>query len=189
MSQESGSRLCVRSKSELTVIEAVESVQIVVDDRERPSGVVPELEKLERVLVKIEHLTVGDYCVDGAVLIERKTAADFAQSLIDGGLFRQASQMASSPLRPAYIIEGTSAEWCGLGVSREALQGALITLMILFDVPVFRSLDLAESARLIKKIYPAMASVHSANIRWCGPPVSIDSVGVFQLHLVHCPSR
>jgi DNA excision repair protein ERCC-4 len=126
-----------------------EKVQIVVDDRERPSGVIEELEKALAVVVKIEHLPVGDYCVDGAVLIERKTAADFAQSLIDGRLFGQAGRMSSSALRPAYIVEGTSAEWAGLGVSREALQGALVTLMLIFDVPVFRSSDPAESARLI----------------------------------------
>ena len=57
------------------MIETLENVQIVVDDRERPSGLVPELEKLSRVVVKIEHLSLGDYCIDGAVLIERKTAA------------------------------------------------------------------------------------------------------------------
>jgi DNA excision repair protein ERCC-4 len=124
-------------------------VEVVVDDRERPSGIVAELEKADRAVVKIEHLSVGDYCVDGAVLIERKTAADFAQSLIDGRLFSQAGRISSSALRPAYIIEGTSAEWARLGVSREALQGALVTLMLIFDVPVFRSSDPAESARLI----------------------------------------
>ena len=126
-----------------------ENIQITVDDRERPSGVVAELEKLSGVVVKIAHLTAGDYCIDEAVLIERKTAADFAQSLIDGRLFGQAGRMSRSPLRPAYIIEGASAEWAGLGVSREALQGALVTLMLIFDIPVFRSWDPAESARLI----------------------------------------
>jgi DNA excision repair protein ERCC-4 len=126
-----------------------EKVEIVVDDRERPSGVIEALEKARAAVVKIEHLPVGDYCVDGAVLIERKTAADFAQSLIDGRLFGQAGRLSSSALRPAYIVEGTSAEWAGLGVSREALQGALVTLMLIFDVPVFRSSDPAESARLI----------------------------------------
>ena len=126
-----------------------EKVQIVVDDRERPSGVIEELEKANDVVLKIEQLSVGDYCVDGAVLIERKTATDFAQSLIDGRLFGQAGRMVSSPLRPAYIIEGTSSEWAGLGVSRKALQGALVTLMLIFDVPVFRSSDPAETARLI----------------------------------------
>ena len=57
--------------------------------------------------------------------------------------------MATSSLRPAYILEGSSAEWSGLGVSREALRGDLVTLILIFDVPVFRSSDPAESARLI----------------------------------------
>jgi DNA excision repair protein ERCC-4 len=130
-------------------IENYQTVEIVADDRERPSGVVAELEKAGKATVKVEHLSVGDYCVDGAVLIERKTAADFAQSLMDGRLFSQAGRMSSSPFRPAYIIEGTSTDWSGLGVSREALQGALVTLMLIFDVPVFRSTEPAETARLI----------------------------------------
>jgi DNA excision repair protein ERCC-4 len=141
--------LCDRSKLIFMVPKTNEKVQIVVDDRERPSGVIEELEKALAVVVKIEHLPLGDYCVDGAVLIERKTAADFAQSLIDGRLFGQAGRMSSSALRPVYIIEGTSAEWAELGLSREALQGALVTLMLIFDLPVFRSSDPAESARLI----------------------------------------
>jgi DNA excision repair protein ERCC-4 len=130
-------------------IENYQTVEIVVDDRERPSGVIAELEKAGKAIVKVERLSVGDYCVDSAVIIERKTAADFAQSLMDGRLFSQAGRMASSPFRPAYIIEGTSAEWGGLRVPREALQGALVTLMLIFDVPVFRSTEPAETARLI----------------------------------------
>jgi DNA excision repair protein ERCC-4 len=129
----------------------------VVDDRERPSGIPEELEKLSGIVVKIEHLTAGDYCIDGAVLIERKTATDFAQSLIDGRLFGQAKLMTTKPLRAAYILEGSSAEWFGLGLSREAMQGALVTLMLIFDIPVFRSSDPVESARLILYIGSQLA--------------------------------
>jgi ERCC4-type nuclease len=128
---------------------SIENVVILVDDRERPSGVADELGKLSGVLVRIEHLAVGDYNIDGSVLVERKSAKDFAQSLTDGRLFRQAKQMADSPLRTAYILEGSRADWLGLGVSRESIQGALVTLMLIFDIPVFRSSDPAESARLI----------------------------------------
>jgi hypothetical protein len=42
-------------------------------------------------------------------------------------------QMADSPLRTAYNLEGSSEEWLGLGVSREAMQGALVTLILIFD--------------------------------------------------------
>ena len=51
---------------------------------------------------------MGDYNIDGAVRIERKSATDFAQSLIDGRLFTQARQMTGSPLRTAYILEGAA---------------------------------------------------------------------------------
>jgi DNA excision repair protein ERCC-4 len=131
------------------MLDPIQNVLILVDDRERPSGVADELEKLSGLAVRVEHLTVGDYDVDGAVLIERKTATDFAQSLIDGRLFRQAKHMSASPLRTAYILEGSVGDWLGLGVSREAIQGALVTLTLIFDIPVFRSSGPAESARLI----------------------------------------
>ncbi|HZC59928.1 MAG TPA: hypothetical protein VE154_08025 [Chthoniobacterales bacterium] len=36
-----------------------ENIQITVDDRERPSGVVAELEKLSGVVVKVAHLNAG----------------------------------------------------------------------------------------------------------------------------------
>jgi DNA excision repair protein ERCC-4 len=143
--------------------EATERIHVVVDDRERPSGVAPELEKLPGVTIKIEHLTLGDYCIDGAVLIERKTAADFAQSLIDGRLFGQAKRMVASSLRSAYIIEGKGAEWSALGVSREALQGALVTLMLVFDIPVFRSAAPAESARLMVYIGSQLMRLRDPN--------------------------
>ena len=76
-------------------------VQIVADDRERPSGVVEELKKHLDVSVSVERLATGDYCVDGTVLFERKSATDFARSLIEGRLFGQASRMTQTDFRPA----------------------------------------------------------------------------------------
>jgi DNA excision repair protein ERCC-4 len=143
------------------VTDSTKNFQVNVDDRERSSGVAEELEKLDGVVVTIKHLTLGDYSIDGAVLIERKTAADFAQSLIDGRLFGQAGRIAKSSLRAAYIIEGTAADWFGLGVSREALQGALVTLMLIFDLPVFRSAGPVESARLIFHVGSQLARLRN----------------------------
>jgi len=124
-------------------------VLVVIDDRERSSLVPEELKNSGQIDLRFERLLVGDYCVDGAVVFERKTASDFADSLVDGRLFLQASRLAASALRTAYILEGTALEWSALGPSREALQGAFITLMLIFDIPVLRSTDPADSARLI----------------------------------------
>jgi ERCC4-type nuclease len=38
--------------------------------------------------VRMDQLEVGDYCIDGSVVIEPKTYVGFAMSLADGRLFR-----------------------------------------------------------------------------------------------------
>jgi len=124
-------------------------LQIVVDDRERDEALLQCLQEREGIALTRERLSLGDYCVDGTVLFERKTAADFARSLIDGRLFSQASRLLQATERPAYILQGDGDAWRNTGVRREALQGALITLMLIFDLPVFRANDSEETARVI----------------------------------------
>ncbi len=124
-------------------------VLLVADDRERASGIPGLLERMPDVELRIERLVVGDYRVEDSVLIERKSAGDFARSLVDGRLFGQAARLAGSPDRPAFVIQGTPKDWADLGVRREALQGALVTLMLIFDIPVLRAADAEEAARLI----------------------------------------
>lgn len=124
-------------------------IRILIDDRERNAGLLAVLREMEELEIECTRLDVGDFQVNDAVLIERKTAKDFAASLIDGRLFSQASRLVQSPLRPAYIIEGTADEWKSLKVKRPAIQGALISLMLIFDIPVLRSNDPAETAHLV----------------------------------------
>lgn len=126
-----------------------EFLKIAVDDRERDETLLRSLMENEEVSVERTRLSLGDYCVDGSVLFERKTAMDFSRSLIDGRLFSQASRLAGAVERPAYILQGTAADWQATGVKREALQGALISLMLIFDLPVFRANDSMETARIL----------------------------------------
>lgn len=125
------------------------ALRIQIDDRERNRDLLGALHRMDRVEVIPVRLQTGDFCIDGSVLIERKTAADFAASLIDGRLFSQAARIVQSPLRPAYIIEGSASDWKSLKVSRPALQGALISLMLIFDIPVLRSTGPEETAKLL----------------------------------------
>ena len=124
-------------------------ILIIADDRERVSGIPALLERMPDVELRIKRLTLGDYLVDHSVLIERKSAVDFSSSLLDGRLFGQAARLAACPDRPAVILQGTARDWADLGVRREALQGALVTLMLIFDIPVLRAADADEAARLI----------------------------------------
>jgi DNA excision repair protein ERCC-4 len=120
------------------------------------------LREIPDVELSIDHLPVGDFVVSGQIIFERKRADDFAASLIDGRLFSQAARLVKQPLRSAYILEGKTEDWKRLGVRREALQGALITLTLIFDLPVFRSIDPSETARILVYASRQFSRLHRA---------------------------
>jgi ERCC4-type nuclease len=125
-------------------------IRIVADDREIGSGVVDALRRQEGVSVRIERLPLGDYLVDGALLIERKTLPDLVESIKDGRLFGQGCRLAVSGLRAAMVLEGTGQDLTGSGMRREAIQGALISLTLYLGVPLLRSRHPAETAQLMR---------------------------------------
>ncbi len=124
-------------------------VLIEADDRESRSQVVAILRSLPGVTVCIRHLKVGDYQVAGRCLIERKSVVDLAASIIDGRLFAQAHRLSRAAAAVALLLQG---RWEDLGTSairREAVQGALVSLSIVFGLPVLRSSDAGETARIL----------------------------------------
>jgi DNA excision repair protein ERCC-4 len=125
------------------------SIEIIADYREMKSDVFYHLSALPEAQLEWANLPIGDYIVVDAAIFERKSASDFAASIIDQRLFSQAKRLTEQPLRAGFIIEGAAGDWNTLGVRREALQGALITLTLIFDLPVFRSRDPRETARLL----------------------------------------
>ena len=126
-----------------------QTIKITIDDRERSDDVSAALAKMANVSVQTRRLSLGDYAVDGRLLIERKTLPDFAVSVIDGRLFRQMTRLATSPLKGVLILEGRSRDLHDTGIRREALQGALITTSLILGIPVLRAFDPNETARLI----------------------------------------
>jgi DNA excision repair protein ERCC-4 len=127
-----------------------EPVRIWVDDREaRGCSIASQLSEREGVSVIVKRLRTGDYLIEGKAVLERKRVPDFLESLRQGRLFSQASRLAASPFRPFLILEGQPQEWRGAGVTRDGIQGALVALAIGFGIPVLRSQDEDETARLI----------------------------------------
>lgn len=123
-------------------------VRVVADYRERRSGVSDRLASYPEIILTLEQLDVGDYLVDDRVVVERKSVADFAKSIVDTRLFRQAAWMNRSSYRPAVIVEG----WFSPGdvaVPDAAMQGALVSMSLLFDIPVLHARDKDETARLL----------------------------------------
>jgi ERCC4-type nuclease len=60
-----------------------------VDFSERNAALVDLARECGEFDVRMDRLDVGDYCVDGGVVIERKTYLDFAMSLADGRSFHR----------------------------------------------------------------------------------------------------
>ena len=124
-------------------------VHIVVDQREGRSPVLGYLARLPQVRLEVRRLVIGDYQVETEWTFERKTVLDFGASLADGRLFRQAGRLAHCAGGCAIVIEGPDRLWTETGVSHEARQGALLSLGLAFHLPVLRSADAEETARLL----------------------------------------
>ena len=124
-------------------------VNITADDRERKSGVIDSLSQIDNVNVDIQRLSRGDYQVEERVIVERKTIKDFAISIIDGRLFRQMVHMANSSSMGILILEGRAVDAADLKMTRASIQGALITVSLILGIPVLRSRDPEETAKLI----------------------------------------
>ena len=104
-------------------------MKIRADDREAGSGVIEALQALPGGEVTVGRLAVGDYLVEDLALFERKTLLDFAASILDSRLFRQAYQLMRSELPGTIILEGKPADLATVGMSREALQGGMVCLV------------------------------------------------------------
>ena len=95
----------------------------------------------------VARLKLGDYCVDGRFLFERKTLTDLVTAIVSGRLFTQALRLAATTLRPAMILEGTSQDIGGSGMRREAIQGALVTVTLFCGIPLLRTSTPEETVR------------------------------------------
>jgi ERCC4-type nuclease len=143
-------------------------INIVADDRECKSDVIKFLSEIENVDLSIERLSMGDYQVEDQLIVERKTLKDFAISIIDGRLFKQMIRLASSNSKSALILEGTAIDTVELGMTREAVQGALITVSLILGIPILRSKDPSETARLIVYIGRQIESVARGGVQRYG---------------------
>ena len=124
-------------------------IHITIDDREINCPVAQVLQRANGVKIKVKRLPLGDYEIDNKVLFERKTLSDLVASIKDGRLFRQACRLSSGPLKSVFILEGTARDLVQTKMRREAIQGALITISIILGIPLLRSRDHQETARIM----------------------------------------
>jgi Fanconi anemia group M protein len=124
-----------------------EGPEITADDRETSSRVVEHLSELGARL-QVRRLDQGDYLVGDRILVERKTARDFADTLVERDLFGQIHDLASGSSRPVLIIEGGDI-YTARDVNPAAIRGALAAIAVDLGVAIFFTKDELETAQMI----------------------------------------
>jgi len=132
------------------VMDENQLITIVVDHRERGSGILQSLVD-NGVTAKEETLKSGDYLINNEVLLERKTKDDFSQSLIQNRLFVQCANMKRTIYRPVFLIEGNPYT-TSHKVSREAIKGALLSVSVTWHIPIIYSSGCEETVQLLIQV-------------------------------------
>ena len=124
--------------------ESNEGPLISLDHREGQSTL-PAMLKLHGHDIKIETLPVGDVRISDRIIIERKSARDLVDSLIDGRLIHQARRLLGAAARPLLIIESTETE----RVHPNAVMGAMAWITLDLGLPVLMTGGSEATARFI----------------------------------------
>ncbi len=116
---------------EIVFDKELKKVQVFVDDREAGGAALEKLLELGAI-VKPVRLLVGDFILSERVCVERKTAADFESSIIDGRLFNQAGELKNHFESPLVALVGDEFQ----RIHPKALRGAFIALTVDYKIPL-----------------------------------------------------
>ncbi|MBV0925643.1 DEAD/DEAH box helicase [Halomicroarcula limicola] len=130
-----------------------DGIEIVADQRELDSTIARDLSTREGVETRLETLAVGDYVLSDRVVVERKTVADFLDTLTGGdrSMFEQVGDATRHYARPVVVIEGEDL-YGSRNVHQKAINGALASLAVDFGASVMHTADEGETADLLEVI-------------------------------------
>ena len=120
---------------------------IVADDREASSKVVEILHTLG-VTLRLQRLPAGDYAMGERVLVERKTARDFVDTLVDRDLLGQMKALSASAARPVLIIEGGDL-YTQRDIHPNAIRGTLAAIAVDMGISILFSRDEEDTAQIL----------------------------------------
>ena len=136
----------VAAKSEVNRIAPQNSKEVLITiDHREANSTLPAMLKLHGHDVSLEHLKIGDVRISDRILIERKTARDLVDSLVDGRLVRQAKKLSSAVEKPLLIIESLETE----RVHPNAIHGAMAWITLDLGLPVIMTGSPEQTARFI----------------------------------------
>ncbi|KKM03334.1 hypothetical protein LCGC14_1775450, partial [marine sediment metagenome] len=143
-------------------IEGAEKFEIICDNRETASPVVRAL-SIMGLNLKLQQLVVADYIISERVAIERKSAKDFNNSIIDGRLFTELSKLRESFLRPILILEGDP--FIDSNINKNALYGAITSILINLGVSIYKTNNAVETAEFLFQLAKKEQSISKSSLK------------------------
>lgn len=130
--------------------------KILVDHRERSSGIIPELGK-RGLEVEVLQLIAGDFIIQTKdahgvihnVGIEKKTQTDFLNSIIDKRIITQLVALKEHFSLPLLIIEGEDNIYEIRNFHPNAIRGMLAAIAIDFQIPILHTKNFRDTAALL----------------------------------------
>jgi len=126
----------------------LENLRIVVDERERKSGI-PDLLKSVGLNIEMKTLLIGDYIVAPETVVEGKSIKDFLASVFDGRLFDQCSRLKEHFENPIILIEGNVDEIEEITENPLIFYGAISTVALDFKIPIIPTPSASHTAKLL----------------------------------------
>lgn len=121
--------------------------QLIVDSHESTSGLIQLLTDRGAEVV-LEELDCADYVLADGVAVERKTAEDFAASIIDRRIFVQIALLKDAYEKVFIVVEGDPFETKS-SIAHEAIIGAMSYISVIERVPVISTRDAPHTAEML----------------------------------------
>lgn len=124
-----------------------EDIVVIADDRE--NSVAKKLSKMA-ITVRKNRLDVADFLLSERTAVERKSASDFVDSLVDQRLFSQMPDLQQFE-NPVIIIEGKDL-YSHRQIHPNAIRGALASIAIDHGIPILWTNDEENTAEMLKTL-------------------------------------
>jgi len=126
----------------------LDKFRIIVDDRERKSGI-PDLLRSIGINLEIKTLPIGDYIVAPETVVERKSLHDLVSSVFDGRLFEQCSKLKEHFQFPILLVEGNVDEIEEITENPLIFYGAISSVALDFKIPIIHTPNATHTAQLL----------------------------------------
>jgi len=157
-------------------------IRVYADYREKSSGI-PDLIREKGAIVILDNLTVGDYVISDEIAIERKSVEDLVSSVFDKRFFDQLSRLSEVYPKSFILIEGDTDKIRKITSRWKAINAALVSAIVDFDLRVLYSNDRTESAEIIYKIAEKSSQVGKRSISLHEKP-KFENIRDMQLYVV-----